>query len=580
MKWKLIIFLFLIILIPLIIAENNTTETISNSAINQSINRGINESREGFVEENNSLEFPELPSAALLEQNQSENLTKINQTENPSTNNTNITILPTNLSQNITEIGNINNTNVTEINQTNSLIISQIFNIIINYIAEGATHVLNLFTFGSQGKLTSGAIYEARFLLTGYQTGNPNAQGLTYQANIGFFKAPEEVGEPILISNFISPSNGKIVTQGDTSVSFVVKLENTGGSDAANITFFMEIPSEWTIISGAGNNANGIVILDSGFNLSVGQTIQKVLEVSIPEDATTGNFTLKVNSTGHNATTLALMPAYMLIGDSVVVKVTSQYPAPIPTPGPPPTGGGGGAPAITCIQNWICTEWTACTNGIQTRICKDANDCATTFGKPLESKNCSIKDALFDLNINIIKRELKIGEPVLVTIELLNFGTSGAFNVLLVYDVIDSKGNIIYTEDETQSINIQKQFTKTFEIPESEGEHILRVTLTHANQKEPIIAEDRFIIIVPKKVFAPFAIFEAERIRSFFSGLRLVFVLGFILIILILFVLRRHYNYMKDRLRIVKNKRKLHKKVKLLEKDQKLNNRIAVFKKK
>jgi len=587
MKWKSIIFLFLIILIPLIMAENNITETISNSTINQSINK----SRDG-AEDNTTLEIPELSSVTPPEQNQSENLTEtnisipennftINNTDDNNnitipTNDTNLLTPINNTPQNITEIEEINNT-ITETNQTNQSTLIQIFNIIINYIAEGATYFLNLFTLSAQGTLTSGAIYEARFLLTGIQIGNPNAVGSTYEANIGFFELPEQVTTPILISTFISPSNGKTITQGDTSVTFVVKLENTGGENATNITLFIQIPSEWTIVSGGGNNTNGTVILDSEFNLTVGQNLQKVLEVSIPDDATTGDFTLIVNSTGYNETGI-IVPDNRLVGDSVTVTVTTQYPAPTPTPTPPT--GGGGTLGTTCTPNWTCNNWTTCIQGTQTRICTDINDCATPLGKPLELKDCSIGDALFDLKINITERELEQGEPVQANIELLNFGTTGAFNILLKYEIINPNGNIIYTEDETLTINIQKQFTKTFEIPDSEGEHILRATLTHADQEQPAIAEDKFVVIVPKRVFAPFAIFEAERIRGFFSGFRLFIILAIMTLFIIFFVLRRHYTYMKDKISLIKGKRRINKKVKVFEKEHKIGNRVGVLRKK
>jgi len=44
----------------------------------------------------------------------------------------------------------------------------------------------------------------------------------------------------------------------------------------------------------------------------------------------------------------------------------------------------------SCIPDWSCTDWTDCSNGIQTRTCTDSNSCGTTAGKPSESQTCSV----------------------------------------------------------------------------------------------------------------------------------------------------------------------------------------------
>jgi PGF-pre-PGF domain-containing protein len=44
--------------------------------------------------------------------------------------------------------------------------------------------------------------------------------------------------------------------------------------------------------------------------------------------------------------------------------------------------------AITCTENWSCTNWSICTNSVQTRTCTDSNACGTTVNKPVESQDC------------------------------------------------------------------------------------------------------------------------------------------------------------------------------------------------
>ncbi len=42
----------------------------------------------------------------------------------------------------------------------------------------------------------------------------------------------------------------------------------------------------------------------------------------------------------------------------------------------------------TCVENWICGDWTSCQNGIQTRTCTDSNNCGTQNNKPPVSQTC------------------------------------------------------------------------------------------------------------------------------------------------------------------------------------------------
>jgi len=43
----------------------------------------------------------------------------------------------------------------------------------------------------------------------------------------------------------------------------------------------------------------------------------------------------------------------------------------------------------TCTEQWACTDWSSCTDGLQTRSCTDANACGTDNNKPIESQPCS-----------------------------------------------------------------------------------------------------------------------------------------------------------------------------------------------
>lgn len=44
---------------------------------------------------------------------------------------------------------------------------------------------------------------------------------------------------------------------------------------------------------------------------------------------------------------------------------------------------------MTCVEDWKCSDWSACANNQQARACDDLNECGTTVGKPLESQSCT-----------------------------------------------------------------------------------------------------------------------------------------------------------------------------------------------
>ena len=41
-----------------------------------------------------------------------------------------------------------------------------------------------------------------------------------------------------------------------------------------------------------------------------------------------------------------------------------------------------------CTEFWVCSEWSSCTNNLQSRSCTDTNNCGTAAGKPEEYQQC------------------------------------------------------------------------------------------------------------------------------------------------------------------------------------------------
>jgi hypothetical protein len=42
-----------------------------------------------------------------------------------------------------------------------------------------------------------------------------------------------------------------------------------------------------------------------------------------------------------------------------------------------------------CNENWSCTNWSSCAYNWQYRTCADSSNCGTSYGKPTESQSCS-----------------------------------------------------------------------------------------------------------------------------------------------------------------------------------------------
>jgi hypothetical protein len=54
-----------------------------------------------------------------------------------------------------------------------------------------------------------------------------------------------------------------------------------------------------------------------------------------------------------------------------------------------------------CEEDWLCTEWSECIEGQQTRACTDQNACGTEDNRPEETQTCEvIKGAIFDILVN------------------------------------------------------------------------------------------------------------------------------------------------------------------------------------
>ena len=50
-----------------------------------------------------------------------------------------------------------------------------------------------------------------------------------------------------------------------------------------------------------------------------------------------------------------------------------------------------------CVEEWVCSDWSSCASGSQTRTCTDTNSCGTANNKPDEQKNCDAQETVQQL---------------------------------------------------------------------------------------------------------------------------------------------------------------------------------------
>jgi hypothetical protein len=55
---------------------------------------------------------------------------------------------------------------------------------------------------------------------------------------------------------------------------------------------------------------------------------------------------------------------------------------------------GSSSSSIECSEDWNCTTWSKCVDGIQSRTCKDLNECNTNHLKPITQRSCELKESI------------------------------------------------------------------------------------------------------------------------------------------------------------------------------------------
>ena len=118
------------------------------------------------------------------------------------------------------------------------------------------------------------------------------------------------------------------------------------------------------------------------------------------------------------------------------VYTVREYVAPVApsSSGGSSGGGGGGASSITCTTSWTCTEWSACSDGTQTRSCTKLNALCSAGAQPSESQTCGATNNEENSNGEVAgNAESSTGGISGITGNIIGLATSGNGMIALAF---------------------------------------------------------------------------------------------------------------------------------------------------
>lgn len=185
-----------------------------------------------------------------------------------------------------------------------------------------------------------------------------------------------------------------------------------------------------------------------------------------------------------------------------------------------------------CTYIWDCTPWSVCSNGIQTRECKNTGTCTGTFSKPLEKMNCS--EALFDVILVLKNLTLTEDGKIIFDVNLTEKMGVNKIDVSIKYAVINNEGYEVFSQIETKAVQGNLNYEKViYDLNLSDGEYVLRVDALYGNLQRAF-AEQKFRI-TNKDVSEPSR--EEKELTEFFNRLNYKLILMISLLVFIITVI-------------------------------------------
>jgi len=151
-------------------------------------------------------------------------------------------------------------------------------------------------------------------------------------------------------------------------------------------------------------------------------------------------------------------------------------------------GGGGGRCVYDPNFDWNCSEWNKCIGRIQTRKCKEKNNCGNVYGKPIETKNCTlVPEQLFDITFTLDDYLIQSLDELTAIVTFESFGTMPT-PVNLLFTILNETGEEVYTKNDSVIVTTEVVLIKSFEnidINLKQGKYtIILTTLYNVNVED------------------------------------------------------------------------------------------------
>jgi len=216
------------------------------------------------------------------------------------------------------------------------------------------------------------------------------------------------------------------------------------------------------------------------------------------------------------------------------------------------------------VVNNICGDWSACSGSLQHRTCTlsgysersctmpiiESHGHVTPKKEVVVNNTPKIPDQLFDINIDPLKATINAGDNLSTVVSLINLGVPGQVNASIYYEIRNSSGDIIDSENQIVSVETQEEFIKNFNTKNfGVGDYTIYADLKYDGQKEPALSQSVFSILEG----------DYSSFSSSFSTHDIILLAEILVLLLIVFFashwFTRHLGHKHDGDVIIRNKK-------------------------
>ncbi|MEK6875598.1 MAG: PRC-barrel domain-containing protein [Nanoarchaeota archaeon] len=361
--------------------------------------------------------------------------------------------------------------------------------------ASSENYSVSMFGTGMATADPSSTNYKAKSLSTS-QSGTRNGESNSYTVNLGFFENTTYYRTVSITSYSISPRSAVV----GSSISLSISALNA--------------QSVWARIVAPNSQEQTTNLVNNQFIVYNPPSIVGRYNVTFYTNSSTG--------------AIASVIDYF--------ELTAQT----TTPSGGGSSGGGGTTIIEkCTYNWDCTPWSVCSDGKQTRECKNTGTCTGNESKPIEEMQCS--KALFDIALKLKNIELTENKKLRFDVDLTEKIGTGKIDVYIKYSIIDKNNEEIFSQVETKAVQGNLSYEKEIEeIKLTNGGYILRVDIFYGYEQKAF-AEQK-IKIANGKIESEESTSNIQKIIEFLNDYKMFI----IIIIIITFGLRSLLIFRKD----------------------------------